>query len=133
MQAQPRAHSAASIDGDAPHEGPRITAPSSRITGIDAARGCAMFLVCLSHIKQHTVPSYPDLHEALVLVTRIATPTFLLLSGFVIGHVLRSSRRSNVGISLLDRGLFLILIAHLLLGWTDIHQAGCTSGSLVEQ
>lgn len=91
-----------------------------RIVAVDAARGIALVLVCLSHIKQHLVVSAPDLHWVLVTVTRIATPTFLLLSGFVISHLLRNDRRGTVPVMLVDRGLFLILIAHLLLSLKDL-------------
>lgn len=87
-----------------------------RIAAVDAARGCAMLLVCLSHIKQHFVESAPGLYTALLMTTRVATPTFLLLSGFVIGHLLRGNARGNVTWSLLDRGLFLVLVVHFLLG-----------------
>jgi uncharacterized membrane protein len=56
----------------------------TRIAAVDAARGCAMLMVCLSHIRHHFVASAPALEWALAVVTRIATPTFLLLSGFVV-------------------------------------------------
>jgi hypothetical protein len=74
-----------------------------------------MVLVCLSHIKHHFLTSAPELHWFLVSTTRIATPTFLLLSGFVISHLLRSDKRRGVPIMLIDRGLFLILVAHAAL------------------
>src|SRR5688572_17056908 len=78
--------------------GPRTRKP--RIEAIDAARGCAMILVFASHIKQHFLQTSPDVYLALLNVTRIATPTFLLLSGFVIGHLLRNDSRGHVGIAL---------------------------------
>jgi Heparan-alpha-glucosaminide N-acetyltransferase, catalytic len=98
-------------------------APHSRIVGIDAARGSAMILVCLSHIKQHFVDSAPALTFAITAVTRIATPTFLLLSGFVIGYLLHSTSNPRIGLTLVDRGLFLMLIAHLL-GLSELLQIG---------
>jgi uncharacterized membrane protein len=91
-----------------------------RIVAVDAARGIALVLVCLSHIKQHLVVSAPDLQWVLMTVTRIATPTFLLLSGFVISHLLRNDRRGTVPVMLVDRGLFLILIAHVLLSLKEL-------------
>lgn len=91
-----------------------------RIAAVDAARGCAMLLVCLSHIKQHFVESAPALYSVLLLTTRIATPTFLLLSGFVIGHLLRGNARGQVGWLLVDRGLFLVLVAHFTLGLNEL-------------
>jgi uncharacterized membrane protein len=91
-----------------------------RIVAVDAARGIALVLVCLSHIKQHLVVSAPDLQWVLMMVTRVATPTFLLLSGFVISHLLRNDRRGTVPVMLVDRGLFLIVIAHVLLSLKEL-------------
>jgi hypothetical protein len=79
-----------------------------------------MVLVCVSHIKQHFVDSAPQLYWLLMATTRVATPAFLLLSGFVIGHLLRADVRRSIGITLVDRGLFLILVAHLLMGLSDV-------------
>lgn len=93
-----------------------------RIAAIDAARGVAMLLVCASHIKHHFIETAPAIHWLLLSITRMATPTFLLLSGFVIGHLLRSSARGNVGVTLIDRGLFLLLVAHLLMGIPQLPQ-----------
>lgn len=97
-----------------------------RIAAVDAARGCAMLLVCLSHIKQHFVESAPELYWVLLMTTRIATPTFLLLSGFVIGHLLRGNSKGNVTWLLVDRGLFLVLIVHFLLGVNELDQLSFT-------
>jgi uncharacterized membrane protein len=91
-----------------------------RIGAVDAARGCAMVLVCASHIKQYVETSTPDLYTLLVAITRIATPTFLLLSGFVIGYLLRGNSRENVTWSLVDRGLFLVLVVHFVLGLNEL-------------
>ena len=96
--------------------------PGQRIAAVDAARGCAMILVCLSHIKHHFPETSPGLYWYLASATRIATPTFLLLSGFVIGHLLRTDSSGRAGLSLVDRGLFLIIVAHALLGIADLPQ-----------
>jgi uncharacterized membrane protein len=114
--ASPSARSAQSDNGSL--QTLRTSGPggSGRIAAIDAARGCAMVLVCVSHVKQHLVDSAPTLYWFLMTVTRVATPTFLLLSGFVIGYLLRRESRARVGITLVDRGLFLLLVAHALMG-----------------
>jgi uncharacterized membrane protein len=98
---------------------------SERIAPVDAARGCAMIAVCVSHINQHFSDSAPQLQGMLIATTRFATPTFLLLSGFVIGHLLRTSAR-NVAPMLVDRGLFLLFIGHLLLGLAMLPQMHVT-------
>lgn len=92
---------------------------TGRIDAIDAARGCAMVMVCLSHVRFHFDPD-SALYELLTTVTRIATPTFLLLSGFVAAYLLRGDKSGRVGVILADRGLFLLLVAHLLLGLADL-------------
>jgi uncharacterized membrane protein len=91
----------------------------TRIEPIDAARGCAMVLVCLSHGRHYFDPD-SSLYFWLTAVTRIATPTFLLLSGFVAGYLLRSDANRRVPVALVDRGLFLILVAHLFIGLADL-------------
>ena len=98
--------------------------PRDRIVAVDAARGTAMVLVCLSHINRHFSTSAPDLFWWLTYTTRIATPTFLLLSGFIIGHLLRTDARQNMRVALLDRGLFLLIVAHVLLGLAELPELG---------
>lgn len=100
-----------------------VAMPQQRIAAVDAARGCAMFLACLSHIKEH-FSTESSWYWWIAYPTRLATPTFLLLSGFIIGHLLRTDTRATVRISLLDRGLFLLIVAHLLLGLVDLPQGG---------
>jgi uncharacterized membrane protein len=96
---------------------------AGRMTGIDAARGIAMVLVCLSHIRYHFDESVPALYSALTNLTRLATPTFLLLSGFVAAYVLSSDQRKT-RIAMIDRGLFILLAGHLLLSWADLPAVG---------
>ncbi len=82
-----------------------------------------MLLVCAAHIDDHFAATSPLLQTAFITITRIATPTFLLLSGFVIAYLLRTSR-GKVRLSLVDRALFLLLVAHWTLGIHHIPQAG---------
>jgi hypothetical protein len=93
---------------------------SSRITPVDAARGCAMLLVFLSHTKHHFEISAPDLYWLVLSITRIATPAFLLLSGFVVRHLLSTDRGGHAGITLVDRALFLLIVAHALIGFDSL-------------
>jgi uncharacterized membrane protein len=99
---------------------------SQRIAAVDAARGCAMVMVCLSHIKHHFYETWPQLSWWLLSTTRIATPVFLLLSGFVIRYLLRTDPRGNASITLIDRGLFLLLVAHALIGLAELPELGFT-------
>lgn len=78
-----------------------------------------MVLVCLSHVRFHFDPD-SALHFFVTVITRVATPTFLLLSGFVAAYLLRGDKEGRIGVTLADRGLFLLLVAHLLLGLADL-------------
>lgn len=93
------------------------------MSGIDAARGIAMVLVCVSHVRYHFEASAPALYAALTNITRLATPTFLLLSGFVAAYVLSSGKR-EARVALVDRGLFVLFAGHLLLNWADLPGVG---------
>lgn len=79
-----------------------------------------MILVCLSHVRHHFESTAPALYSLVTMTTRVATPTFLLLSGFVIGHLLRGNSVGKVGLALVDRGLFLLIVAHTLIGLTQL-------------
>ena len=112
-----RATAAEPIDSDV-----SAPLPVERLTGIDAARGIAMILVCLSHIRHH-FEDVPQIYALLTYVTRIATPTFLLLSGFVAAHVL-SNRRPGARIAVVDRALCVLIVGHLLLNIEQLPQVG---------
>jgi uncharacterized membrane protein len=90
---------------------------------IDAARGIAMVLVCVSHVRVHFAEAAPSLYFLLTSITRIATPTFLLLSGFVAAYVLANGNRYT-RIALIDRGLFVLLAGHFLLNLDDLRYNG---------
>jgi uncharacterized membrane protein len=103
------------------------TAPSTRTEFVDAARGVAMLLVFESHFglmyfiragawKAQKIASYIALPSA---------PIFVLLSGLVLG-VLASDRGGKFPaqrLRLVDRGLFLLLPAHIVIRcahyWVD--------------
>jgi len=75
-----------------------------------------MLMVFLSHTKHHFEGPAPELYWVVLSVTRIATPAFLLLSGFVVRHLLSTDRDGRAGITLVDRALFLLIVAHALIG-----------------
>jgi hypothetical protein len=54
----------------------------------------------------------------MISIGLVASPTFLLLSGAICGHLATSSPESdeNYRWRLIDRGSFLLLFAHLALG-----------------
>jgi len=86
---------------------------ADRIQAIDVARGAAMLMVFLSHFSLHYLYSVagPRWFTAQALVTHIATPAFVLVSGIMLG-LLRASRRdfTRMRDKLIDRGLFLLIV-----------------------
>lgn len=99
---------------------------AGRIAGIDAARGIAMILVCLSHVRIHFSDVAPELYSLVTDLTRLATPSFLLLSGFVAAHVLSGPSERSARATLVDRGLFLLLVAHVLIGLDELRSLTVT-------
>jgi uncharacterized membrane protein len=85
---------------------------------LDATRGVAMLAVCLSHSAGFVGDQWQDSFGALlVTMGLLATPTFLLLSGMVYGQVETALQDASGEFRwrMVDRGLFLLLVAHLLL------------------
>lgn len=82
----------------------QLAIQQSRILPVDATRGFAMLMVFCAHIKQHFEVSTPTLHWLLLSTTRIATPTFLLLSGFVVRLLLTTDSNGKASLMLVERG-----------------------------
>jgi len=86
---------------------------TDRIQAIDVARGVAMLMVFLSHFSLHYLYAVagPGWFKAQSLVTHIATPAFVLVSGIMLG-LLRASRSdfARMRDKLIDRGLFLLIV-----------------------
>lgn len=100
--------------------------PTRRLVGLDAARGGAMLLTCFSHFAWSLDASSPTAAAALTLVGMIATPAFLLLSGAVVGAALERGVADPglLGWRLVDRGLFVMIVGHLLLAIALAHYSG---------
>lgn len=110
-------------------EGPRsgetataaLKGSSPRLLAVDAARGLAMLLVFLAHFVDAYLRPLGGEAEALRqkthLVTRLASPAFMLISGLMLG-LLYAQRRGAFGpvrSRLWRRGLFLLTAGHLLI------------------
>jgi uncharacterized membrane protein len=93
--------------------------PKVRLRGIDSARGAAMLFVCLAHFGSVYSASSPERAEWTVvwLVSMIASPTFMLLSGMMAGmlSVTRADAFPRIRRTLADRGLFLLTVGHALI------------------
>jgi uncharacterized membrane protein len=90
-----------------------------RMQFIDASRGLAMLFVFLSHFAIGYFEQIGDVrdHRIASLLALPATPTFVILSGLLIGFLSVQSAASfrSLKLKLMDRGLFLLLPAHLLI------------------
>src|SRR5690242_15488404 len=97
-----------------------VSSTGTRVLELDATRGAAMLGVILSHSASFLNPADGQLIAALVTVGFIATPTFLLLSGAMCGYLgtRNPDKAASFRSRLIDRGLFLLLVVHLLLGLT---------------
>lgn len=91
-----------------------------RIAALDAARGIAMLLVCLAHFFDvHFVRSAAldgGFGVGLALAGKVATPTFVLVSGILMGYQVEAAAASSrFRMHTLDRALFLVTAGHLLI------------------
>jgi uncharacterized membrane protein len=95
-----------------------VTRQSDRFPAFDATRGTAMLFVLLAHFANEYFRAVDEvgLHDTFNRVGMVATPTFVVISGTMLGY-LWSVRRSDfkrVKSKLLDRGLFYLIIGHML-------------------
>lgn len=78
-----------------------------------------MLLVCLSHFTNTAFRLNPDsaARHVLVHIGMVASPTFMLISGMMLGLLYETRRSSFGGIArgLIGRGLFLLTVAHVLI------------------
>ena len=102
--------------------GPDSHYASSRVGSIDAARGAAMLFVCLAHFSGAYFfdAGAGDTGEYLILIGMLASPTFVTVSGLVAGFlaVTRSGSFVQLRQKLIDRGLFLLVVGHVVLALT---------------
>lgn len=92
---------------------------SGRVQAFDAARGGAMGFVCLAHMLEPVVfTSGPTQARTILLaVSTVASPTFMLISGMVLGTAASRTpaELGRLGDKLRERGLFPLVIGHLLM------------------
>lgn len=117
-------------NGSMPREKHSAVAPirpaGSRIAPIDATRGLAMMFSCLSHFGWWLHSSYPYAGSRLGEIGMVATPTFLLTSGAMVGMLCTGAAQaaSDLKSQLFNRGLFLLTIGHLLISVAESTRTG---------
>ncbi len=94
---------------------------AKRVLELDASRALAMLAVYFSHSTDLLVGRWDSNTGRLLLTSgMVATPAFLLLSGAICGLLTYISHKSPSELRwrLIDRGLFMLLVVHLILGLT---------------
>ena len=91
----------------------------SRLPSLDVTRGVAMIFVCLSHFCLAAVASLGATRtfSALITISMLASPTFMLVSGLTLGYAYSARRDAFRAFShkLLARGAYLVTGVHLLM------------------
>ncbi|MEO8017820.1 MAG: hypothetical protein ABI769_08405 [Pseudomonadota bacterium] len=93
---------------------------------MDATRGALMLFSCLAHFAWWIHGSYPHLSGTLAGIGMIATPSFLLVSGAMVGLLCSTPARAGRDLTsqLFNRGLFLITVGHFLISLSEAHSNG---------
>lgn len=89
----------------------------SRILALDSARGTAMLLVCISHFTEvYSRNSGAPLYGVYYL-TMMAAPTFMIISGILLGFFYTSKKSSFELIKrdYINRGIFILVIVRLFI------------------
>jgi uncharacterized membrane protein len=94
---------------------PRELRTSRRLLPVDALRGTAMVFVGISHISLFVWSYSNSLSLLLRWVGHFATPNFLLMSGLAAGFQLARSSSAAAVARIVDRGLFVLLMGHVLI------------------
>lgn len=95
--------------------------PSQRLLPIDAVRGIAMFFIGVSHISFYLINDSATLPTHLRAIGYLATPIFLLVSGLACGYQLAASPTAATALRIVDRGLFVFLVGHLLVAGSLVY------------
>ena len=93
-----------------------------RFGSIDAVRGTAMLFVCIAHFTAIYLwrTGARELASYLGTVGMIASPTFVIVSGMMVGFFAATNPGAfrDLRLKLLDRGVFILVVGHLLLAIT---------------
>jgi uncharacterized membrane protein len=93
--------------------------PIGRVHAVDAARGLAMVFVCLSHfgLEYFRRLDEPSMASTLYMIGMIGSPTFMLISGVMLGllYETRPERFRRHRLLLADRALFMLTVGHFLI------------------
>jgi uncharacterized membrane protein len=98
---------------------PPLPRAKTRLEAVDASRGLAMAVVCVAHFVDAVVRNVGPAPVLLRLLdaAKIASPMFILLGGTMLGAAWRAGpqRFASLHATLRERGLFLLVVAHVLI------------------
>ena len=85
-----------------------------------------MLFSCLAHFAWWIHGMYPQVSSALSGIGMVATPSFLLVSGGMVGLLCSTAERAGRDLKsqLFNRSLFLLTVGHLLIALTESHLNG---------
>jgi len=109
--------------------------PGTRFRFIDAARAVAMLFVFLSHfVESFFGAERSTTREIIRQISLVASPSFVITSGVLIGFLSRTQRDrfAALKIRLIDRGIFLLTIGHLLLSGSFVLSVNTSFADIVE-
>jgi uncharacterized membrane protein len=111
-----------------------MPAKPNRAMFIDATRGLAMLQVLIAHFAWIYFARHPEftLGPLLSKAMSPAAPTFMVISGFLLGYIYetRQHRLGDFGLKLIDRGLFLLTIGHVIILLAYLAIADGVAGAL---
>lgn len=99
----------------------RALRTSHRLLPVDALRGTAMTFVGISHISLFVGAYSGSMAAVLKWLGFFATPNFLLMSGLACGYQLARVPGVATVARIVDRGLFVLLIGHVLIAGSLVY------------
>jgi uncharacterized membrane protein len=106
-----------------------------RLGFIDSARGTAMLFVFIAHFTEvHYSKFELGTASLLGIITKIASPTFMAISGIMLGYLYQSSGDNfkKIKAKFIDRGIFLLTVGHILCGITVIPKSDSILDALLK-
>lgn len=97
-----------------------------------------MLFVCLSHFSTAYFPYVPSsdfsVRTALISMGMLASPTFVCISGSILGLLSETDQESfdQLRLKLVDRALFMLLIGHVLIALTFVPVVGLSASALAD-
>jgi uncharacterized membrane protein len=114
----------------------RLEMTGKRIRSLDATRGTAMIFVLISHfgLTYFGRNGQEHLEDWFERIGKVASPTFMVLSGMMAGFLYAMRRESfrTTRMRLVDRGLFFLTFGHVVIAFAHVPRLGRFDWALYE-